>query len=88
MPYEVKITPEGLRHLGTLPEKVRAAVLETIVGSIAENPSRVGKALHDELEGLFSARRSDYRVVYEIREETHMVVVHRVQHQRAVYRPR
>jgi hypothetical protein len=31
------ITPEGLRHLNRLPEKIRAAVLEAIFGTIAEN---------------------------------------------------
>jgi hypothetical protein len=29
--YEVEITPEGLRHLHRLPEKVRAAALESIL---------------------------------------------------------
>ena len=57
MPFEVEITPEGLRHLNRLPEKVRAAVVEAILGTIAENPHRAGKPLRGELEGLYSARR-------------------------------
>lgn len=86
--YAVRITPEGLRHLDRLPEKVRAAAVETIVGAIAVNPQRSGKPLRGELEGLQSARRGDYRVIYEIDEEGHVVIVHRVQHRRDVYRPR
>lgn len=86
--YEVEITPEGLRHLDRLPEKVRSAVIETIVGSIAENPHRAGKPLRGELEGLYSARRGGFRVIYEIDEADQVVLVHRAQHRRDVYRDR
>lgn len=86
--YEVEITPEGLRHLNRLPDKVRHAALETIFGPIAENPHRPGKPLVGELEGLRSARRGDYRVIDEILENDETVLIHRVQHRRDVYRPR
>ena len=75
--YEVEITPEGLRHLDQLPTKVRSAVIETILGSIAENPQRAGKPLRGELEGLYSARRGEFRVIYEIDDEARIVLVHR-----------
>lgn len=86
--FEVEITPEGLRHLDRLPTKVRLAAVETILGTIAENPYRAGKALVGELTGLHSARRGDYRVIYEISEERQIIVVHRVQHRRDAYRRR
>jgi mRNA interferase RelE/StbE len=86
--YEVEVTPEGLRHLERLPHKVRAAALEAILGPIAENPRRAGKPLVGELLGLFSARRGDYRIVYEILEAEQVVIIHRVQHRGWVYRPR
>ncbi|MEX2280307.1 MAG: type II toxin-antitoxin system RelE/ParE family toxin [Acidimicrobiia bacterium] len=85
--YEVEITPEGLRRLNSLPEKIRQAAVETIFGPIAGNPQRLGKPLVGELEGLRSARRGDYRVIYEILEDK-IVLIHRVQHRRDVYRPR
>ncbi len=88
MAYEVEITPEGLRHLRKLPEKVKVAVLETSFGSIAENPQRAGKPLRGELEGLFSARRGDFRVIYEIDEEARIVIIHRAAHRGTAYRPR
>jgi mRNA interferase RelE/StbE len=84
--YEVEITPEGLRHLNRLPEKIRTAVLEAIFGSIAENPHRAGKPLRGELEGLYSARRGEFRVIYEIDEAAGIVLVHRAKHRRTAYR--
>lgn len=86
--YEVRITREGLRHLDRLSDKVRAAAIETITTTIAENPYRAGKALLGELEGLRSARRGDYRVLYEVDDDEQRVIVHRLQHRRDGYRPR
>ena len=88
MPYEVEITPDGLRHLNRLPAKIRAAVLETIFGSIADNPRRTSKPLRGELEGLYSARRGEFRVIYEFDEAAHVVLIHRAQHRGSVYRRR
>lgn len=86
--YEVEITPEGLRHLDRLPEKIRNVALAAILGPMAENPHRLGKPLLGELEGLYSARRGEYRIIYEIFEAESVVVIHRVQHRRNVYRPK
>jgi mRNA-degrading endonuclease RelE of RelBE toxin-antitoxin system len=84
--YEVEITPEGLRHLNRLPDKVRAAVLEAIFGSIAEDPRRAGEPLRGGLEGLYSARRGEFRVIYGIDEAAGIVLLHRAQHRRSAPR--
>ncbi len=86
--YNIEITAEGLRHLDKLPEKARHAALESIFGPIAENPNRLGKPLVGELEGLWSVRRGDYRIIHEIFEDDQVVLIHRVQHRRYAYRPR
>ncbi|MDF1596913.1 MAG: type II toxin-antitoxin system RelE/ParE family toxin [Acidimicrobiia bacterium] len=85
--YEVEITPEGLRHLNRLPTKVRDAALTSIFGPLAQNQQRLEKPLVGELEGLHSARRGDYRIIYEIFEHDQIVLIHRVQHRGDVYRP-
>jgi mRNA interferase RelE/StbE len=86
--YKVRLTSEALRTFNRLPEKVRGAVAETIRGPLAERPHVVGKPLLYELAGLHCVRRGDYRVVYQIVDETREVRVHRVDHRRDVYRPR
>ena len=88
MAHEVRITPEGLRHLNKLPSKVREAALVALRESISDNPRRLGRPLVGELTGLFSARRGDYRIIYEIDDEAEVVLVHRIQHRSSVYRPR
>lgn len=86
--YEIEITPEGLRQLERLPEKIASAALELVFGPLSEAPRRVGKPLVGELQGLWSARRGDYRVVYEIDDGRRAVLIHRVQHRGTAYRPR
>lgn len=86
--YEAEITREGLRPLDQLPDNVRHAALESIFGPIVENPYRLGTPLVGDLEGLWSARRGDYRIIYEVFEDEQVALIHRVQHRRHVYRPR
>jgi mRNA interferase RelE/StbE len=86
--YEVRITPEGLRHMGRLPPKVRDAALVALAGPIRENPHQLGKALVGELAGLVSARRGDYRIIYAIDDDSRIVTVHRIQHRASAYRSR
>ena len=86
--YDVDITPEGVRHLDRLPAKVRDAAVSLMLGALAENLRRVGKPLVGQFAGMSSARRGEYRIVYEIDEDAHVVLIHRVQHRRDVYRRR
>ena len=76
-PYAIRITARADRDLQRLPKKIAGACVEFIFGALAENPQRVGKPLRDELDGLHSARRGDYRVVYAIVDDVGAVqIVH------------
>lgn len=81
--YEVAWTPTAKRALRRLPEKVATAAIEFIYGPLASNPQRVGKALRFDLEGLHSARRGDYRIIYRIDER---VIITAIEHRADVYR--
>ncbi|MDO5629306.1 MAG: type II toxin-antitoxin system RelE/ParE family toxin [Mobilicoccus sp.] len=81
--YEIAWTRTAKRVLQRLPEKVAAAAVEFIYGSLADNPQRVGKALRFDLEGLHSARRGDYRIIYRIDEHVTIVAI---EHRADAYR--
>jgi mRNA-degrading endonuclease RelE of RelBE toxin-antitoxin system len=71
----------------TLPEDVATAAVEFITGPLLEIPRRIGKPLHEELTGLYSARLGrQWRVIYRIDEPKHTVVVEDIQHRSTVYR--
>ena len=81
-------TRSALRGLDRLPEKAETACIEFVFGALAENPQRVGGELRLELAGKRSARRGDFRVIYEIDDDNHVVTVIAVDHRSSVYRRR
>ncbi len=87
--YRLQVTAGAGRTIqDKLPESIAAAVIEFITGTLLENPHRIGKALHHELNGIHSARRGAFRVLYEIDDKIGLVTVLRVEHRADVYRPR
>ncbi len=86
--YELIISPSARRQLTeNLPEAVAFAAYEFIVGSLLENPQRVGKQLMPPLEDRHSARRGTYRVIYRIDTHHRRVTVVGVIHRADAYRP-
>ncbi len=88
MTFEIELTRTARRALTvSLPESAAMACWEFIRGPLAENPRRVGKPLLGRLEGRFSARRGEFRVIYQIFDERVVVRVIHIAHRRDVYRP-
>jgi len=86
--YELILTAPARRALtDRLPESVAAAVIDFVTTALVAQPRRVGKPLRGQLEGVWSARRGTYRILYRVREDVREVVVLRIEHRRDVYRP-
>ncbi len=47
----------------------------------------MGKPLRFDLEGIWSARRGTYRVLYRINDDKREAIVLHVEHRRDAYRP-
>jgi mRNA-degrading endonuclease RelE of RelBE toxin-antitoxin system len=86
--FAIAWTAAARRALTRLPEKVATSVVEFLHGSLAEAPHRVGKPLKLGLEGLHSAHRGDYRVIYRIDDDHRLVTVTVIEHRSDIYRPR
>lgn len=87
-PYELRVTGPAQRQLERLSEGTAAAIVEFLLSALVEQPHRVGRRLQRELAGLHSARRGAYRVIYEIDDGQHAVIVLRIDHRSRVYRSR
>lgn len=86
MTYRVELTSAAKKALtDTLPEAVAVACWEFIRGPLAENPHRIGKPLRDQLQGRYSARRGEFRVIYQIFDDRMIVTVIHIAHRRDVY---
>jgi mRNA interferase RelE/StbE len=85
--YRIELTRAAKRALTELlPETVAAACWEFIRGPLAEDPYRVGKPLRGQLEGRFSARRGEFRLIYQVFEDRVVIRVIHIAHRRDVYR--
>ncbi len=88
--YELGTAPPARRALaGPLPAEIAAAAAELIMGPVLDDPRRVGKPLGAELASIYSARLGrEWRVLYEINESKHLVIVLDIRHRSIAYRRR
>jgi mRNA-degrading endonuclease RelE of RelBE toxin-antitoxin system len=88
--YELGTAPPARRALAErVSFEVAVAAAEFITGPLLDDPRRVGKPLGAELAGICSARVGrDWRVLYEIDEAKHVVIVLDIRHRSAAYRRR
>jgi mRNA-degrading endonuclease RelE of RelBE toxin-antitoxin system len=84
--YGLRLSRSARRALAeTLPESVAAAIWQFVSGPLLDNPHRVGKRLRFELEGYYSARRGQYRVIYRIDDDAVIVEVVAIAHRADAY---
>jgi mRNA-degrading endonuclease RelE of RelBE toxin-antitoxin system len=80
-------SPGARRALAeTLPASAASATWEFISGPLVQNPRLVGPPLRAPFEGLWRARRGEYRVRYRIDDEKHQVTVLDIERRRDAYR--
>lgn len=86
-PYRLVLSPGARRALSDqLPAAAAFAAWEFISGPLLQRPRRVGVPLRTPFEGLWRARRGEYRVRYRIDEAGRTVYVLDVGHRRDAYR--
>jgi mRNA-degrading endonuclease RelE of RelBE toxin-antitoxin system len=74
--YEIVVTAPAARAIREkLPEAVAFAVIDFITGPLPVNPRRVGAALRNELEGVWSARRGTYGILYRDEDRREVVIL-------------
>lgn len=88
MKWNVEIAPSAIRGLDRLPPRVASAIVEFVTATLPTNPERMSKALRGEFDGLRSARRGDYRVLFWLDEVATSFTVVRIAHRADVYRGR
>jgi mRNA interferase RelE/StbE len=85
--HRLVVAPGARRALShSLPPVAAFAAWEFISGPLLERPRIVGAPLRPPFDGLWRARRGEYRVRYRIVEGSREVVVVHIDHRRDVYR--
>jgi mRNA interferase RelE/StbE len=75
--YEIQFSPLALQMLEEIQDKRELGKLRDRINQLKLEPDKQGKVLTDNLAGLRSVRAvgQRYRIVYEIEEETIVVLV-------------
>jgi mRNA interferase RelE/StbE len=85
--YRLVVAPGAVRQLPEeLLEKAAWACYEFVTGPLLDEPRRVGAPLPGKFEGLFRARRGEYRVRHRVDDDAGAVIVLDVSHRRHAYR--
>jgi mRNA-degrading endonuclease RelE of RelBE toxin-antitoxin system len=87
-PWNVEVTGPAMKGFRRLPRKAATAIGEFVTGALAGDPHPLSKPLTNELLSLRTARRGDYRVLFTLDLEEHVLYVHRIEHRSDVYTQR
>ena len=74
--YEVILNKEAIRIIDKMPAKARERAFK-LLERLKKEP-RQGKRPHGQLEGLLSLRLGLWRIVYEIGNKQHLIIVHAI----------
>ena len=83
--YRLVLPPGARRALTDLPPAMAFAAWEFVSGPLLDNPRRVGSPLREPFEGLWRARRGEYRVRHRIVEDRREVQVLDIDDRRDAY---
>ena len=86
--YRIRILDAAARELAGLDKPVGQRIVERIHWLVASLDAIKPEVLTGDLTGLHKLRVGDYRVIYEILHQEHVIVIHAIGHRRDVYRKR
>ena len=74
---------EDLKKLDKSTVKKILARIETY---LAQDPKELGKPLKGDFQGYWRYRWGDYRVIYEIHDDTLVILVAKIGHRKDIYK--
>lgn len=84
--YTIELKPSAVRDMRRLPRSIQKRVAQKI-DALAKDPFPRGSTNLEAFDDLRRIMVGDYRVIYQVRQETLVIFVVRVKHRGDVYRP-
>ena len=82
--YKILIKPSAVKELESVPRKDRLRIIKRIHGLSTEPRPEGAEKLSGQDQ--YRIRQGDYRVVYSIADQEHVVLVFKIGHRHEVYR--
>jgi mRNA interferase RelE/StbE len=83
--YKVQIGNKALKQLEALPVKIANKIASTI-DALAINPRPQGIKKMQGFENYYRIRVSDYRIIYQIKDNVLTVVIIKIGHRKDIYK--
>ena len=71
--YKLAYTPEAREQIGSLQKEIRSQ-LKKAIDRLAVEP-KLGKRLAGDLDGLWSYRSGDWRIIYQVHQNELLIVI-------------
>lgn len=85
MTYSIRILREANRSLAKLPRSVQERI-DAAVDDLSDNPRPAGAERLTSEDPIYRIRIGDYRALYTVDDDEHIVSILRIGHRRDVYR--
>lgn len=85
MSYQVSLRPGAERQRRKLDDRTRRRINDALL-SLEEEPRPHGVVKLRNTVNEWRIRVGDYRIIYEIDEDEHLVIILRIKHRREAYR--
>ena len=86
MTYTVQLTASAKKALGRMPPDIRER-LTLAVAALRSDPRPPGVVKLTGEDNVYRVRVGDYRILYEIHDNSLIVIVVKIAHRRDAYRP-
>jgi mRNA interferase RelE/StbE len=83
--YNIEFKPSAEKDLRSLPKPIISRVMAKIE-KLGADPFSLQALKLSVAEHLYRLRVGDYRIIFEVDEQTKKVIIHYVRHRRRVYR--
>ncbi len=85
-PYSIEYLKQVVdEDIPSLPKKIRDTIKRAIETRLIVDPIGFGKPLQYSLKGHRRLRVSDYRIVYRVNADEHIVTIVAIKHRKNVY---
>ena len=82
--YKLAYTTEAREQISSLQKPVRAQ-LKKAIDRLALEP-KLGKRLTDDLDGLWSYRSGDWRIIYQVHHQELLIIIIAVGDRKDIYK--
>ncbi len=86
MNYNILWDSKALSDLKQFDRTIAKKIVSKVTSYLVQDPINLGKTLSANFKGLMRYRFGDYRIIYEVNDIDHTIIIIKVGHRKDVYK--